>query len=38
MIRALTPTQIQQAAVRYFDRKNFYKFVLLPETSKPVSN
>ncbi|MEX2285125.1 MAG: insulinase family protein [Gemmatimonadota bacterium] len=37
MIRALTPAQIQQAAQRYFDRKNFYKFVLLPETSKPVS-
>ena len=37
MIRALTPAQIQQAAQKYFDRKNFYKFVLLPETSKPVS-
>jgi predicted Zn-dependent peptidase len=30
-VRSLTPAQIQAAAQKYFDTKNYVKFVLLPE-------
>ena len=36
MIRALTPAQIQQAAKQYFDTKNYARFILLPEATKPT--
>jgi zinc protease len=34
MIRNLNPALIKQAALQYFDTKNFAKFVLLPEAAK----
>jgi zinc protease len=32
MVRNLTPAQIQAAARKYFDRANFARFILLPES------
>jgi zinc protease len=36
MIKNLTAAQIQAAAKQYFNTKNYARFVLLPETPKPV--
>jgi len=36
MIKSLTAAQIQAAAQLYFNTKNYARFVLLPETPKPV--
>jgi zinc protease len=36
MIKKLTPGQIQEAAKRYFDTKNYARFVLLPEAGMPT--
>ena len=33
MVRELTPAQIQAAARRYFDTRNYAKFTLLPEAT-----
>jgi len=33
LIRNLSADQIQKAAVKYFDEKNYVKVVLLPEQS-----
>ncbi|MBA3340028.1 MAG: insulinase family protein [Gemmatimonadaceae bacterium] len=35
MVKALSPAQIQEAARRYFDTKNYVKVVLLPEAPTP---
>ena len=35
MIRQLTAAQIQEAARKYFDLRNYAKFILLPEAAKP---
>ena len=35
MIRSLTPAQIQQAAQKYLDTKNYARFILLPDTIVP---
>ena len=35
MIRALTPGQIQEAARKYLDTRNYARFILLPETIVP---
>ena len=36
MIKGLTAAQIQQAAKRYFNTKNYVRIVLLPEGPKPT--
>ena len=36
MIKALTPAQVQHAAVQFFNMKNYVRVVLLPEGPKPV--
>ena len=35
MIRTLSPAQIQRAAVKYLDTKNYARFILLPENVVP---
>ena len=35
MIRNLSPAQIQQAAVKYLDTRNYARFILLPENIVP---
>ena len=37
MVRELTPAQIQAAARRYFDTRNYAKFTLLPEAAAPTA-
>ncbi|HVX38268.1 MAG TPA: insulinase family protein [Gemmatimonadaceae bacterium] len=36
MIKALTPAEIQDAAKKYFNMKNYARFELLPQTSPPT--